>query len=87
MDKVQKYSSFKIEIIAYAIIHAQVKFTLCLRILGAILSLPKYIFMVWCLVKHRYNFNFTFTFTLTKYHAVKTYEGVDCSWHFNLGTR
>jgi hypothetical protein len=27
---------------------------------GAILPLPQYVFMVWCLVKHRDNFTFTF---------------------------
>jgi hypothetical protein len=27
--------------------------------------IPKYVFMAWCLVKHRDNFNFTFTFTFT----------------------
>jgi hypothetical protein len=28
----------------------------------AIPSLPQYVFIVWCLVKHRDNFTFTFTF-------------------------
>jgi hypothetical protein len=28
---------------------------------GAILPLPQYVFMAWCLVKHRDNFIFTFT--------------------------
>jgi hypothetical protein len=28
---------------------------------GNILPLPQYVFMVWCLVKHRDNFTFTFT--------------------------
>jgi hypothetical protein len=27
---------------------------------GAIPPLPQYVFMVWCLVKHRDNFTFTF---------------------------
>jgi hypothetical protein len=27
---------------------------------GAILPLPQYAFMAWCLVKHRDNFTFTF---------------------------
>jgi hypothetical protein len=27
---------------------------------GAIPPLPQYVFMAWCLVKHRDNFNFTF---------------------------
>jgi hypothetical protein len=31
----------------------------------AIPPLPQYVFMVWCLVKHRDNFTFTFTFTFT----------------------
>jgi hypothetical protein len=30
---------------------------------GAIPSLPRYVFLAWCLVKHRDNFTFTFTFT------------------------
>jgi len=29
--------------------------------LGAILALPKYVFIAWCLVKHREKFNFIFT--------------------------
>jgi hypothetical protein len=28
---------------------------------GAIPPLPQYVFMAWCLVKHRENFTFTFT--------------------------
>jgi len=30
---------------------------------GALLPLSQYVFMAWCLVKHRYNLTFTFTFT------------------------
>jgi hypothetical protein len=30
------------------------------RMCGAIPPLPQYVFMVWCLVKHRGNFTFTF---------------------------
>jgi hypothetical protein len=30
------------------------------RILGAVPPLPLYVFMAWCLVKHRYKFKFTF---------------------------
>jgi hypothetical protein len=30
---------------------------------GAIPPLPEYVFMAWCLVKHRDNFTFTFTLT------------------------
>jgi hypothetical protein len=30
---------------------------------GAIPPLPQYVFMAWCLVKHRNNFTFTFTFS------------------------
>jgi hypothetical protein len=33
---------------------------------GAILPLPQYAFMAWCLVKHRDNFTFTFN------HRVQT---------------
>jgi hypothetical protein len=33
-----------------------------LRMFGAPSPLPQYIFMAWCLVKHR-DFTFTFTFT------------------------
>jgi hypothetical protein len=33
------------------------------RVRGAIRPFPQYVFMVWCLVKHRDNFTFTFTFT------------------------
>jgi hypothetical protein len=29
----------------------------------AIPPLPQYVFIAWCLVKHRKNFTFTFTFT------------------------
>jgi hypothetical protein len=32
------------------------------RMLGAISPLPQYVFMAWCLVKHRDNFTFTFTY-------------------------
>jgi hypothetical protein len=32
--------------------------------LGAMSSLPQYVFMAWCLVKHRDNFTFTFTILL-----------------------
>jgi hypothetical protein len=32
------------------------------RLRGAIPPLPQYVFMAWCLVKHRDNFTFTFTF-------------------------
>jgi hypothetical protein len=35
------------------------------KMLGAIPPLPQYIFMAWCLVKHREKFTFTFTFTFT----------------------
>jgi hypothetical protein len=31
----------------------------------AMLKLPQYVFMAWCLVKHRDNFTFIFIFTLT----------------------
>jgi hypothetical protein len=31
---------------------------------GAIPLLPQYVFMAWCLVKHRDNFTLPFTFTL-----------------------
>jgi hypothetical protein len=31
-----------------------------LRICGVIIPLPQYVFMAWCLVKHRDNFIFTF---------------------------
>jgi len=31
-----------------------------IRIRGAILPLPQYAFITWCLVKHRDNFSFTF---------------------------
>jgi hypothetical protein len=31
------------------------------RMRGAIPPLPQYVFMAWCLVKHRDNFTFTFT--------------------------
>jgi hypothetical protein len=31
---------------------------------GAIIPLPQYAFMAWCLVKHRDNFTFTFTSVL-----------------------
>jgi hypothetical protein len=30
---------------------------------GTIPPLPQYVFMAWCLFKHRGNFTFTFTFT------------------------
>jgi hypothetical protein len=33
-----------------------------LRVRGAILSLPKYVSMAWCLVKYRDNFTFYLTF-------------------------
>jgi hypothetical protein len=32
----------------------------CQRMCGGILPLPKYVFMAWCLVKHKKNFTFTF---------------------------
>jgi hypothetical protein len=32
---------------------------------GAILTLPQYVFMAWCLVKHRDSFNFYFTIGLS----------------------
>jgi hypothetical protein len=34
------------------------------RLCGVIHPFPQYVFMAWCLVKHRDNFTFTFTFTL-----------------------
>jgi hypothetical protein len=34
------------------------------RMSGAIPPFPQYIFMAWCLVKHRDNFTFYFTFTV-----------------------
>jgi hypothetical protein len=45
-----------------------------LRMLGATLPFPQYIFMVWCLVKHRDNFNFTL------FHKEFTYGGVSKSF-------
>jgi hypothetical protein len=35
------------------------------RMHGAIPPLPQYVFMAWCLLKHRDNFTFIFTFTFT----------------------
>jgi hypothetical protein len=39
---------------------------------GAIPPLPQYVFMAWCLVKHRDNFTFTFTLNvvLQKLHPI-----------------
>jgi hypothetical protein len=37
------------------------------RMSGAILSLPQYVFMAWCLVKHSDNFTFTFVFASYAY--------------------
>jgi hypothetical protein len=37
---------------------------------GAIPPLPQYVFVAWCLVKHRENFTFTFTFTFGIVNAV-----------------
>jgi hypothetical protein len=34
---------------------------------GAIPPLPEYVFMAWCLVKHKDNFKFTFTFMFKLY--------------------
>jgi hypothetical protein len=33
---------------------------------GAIPPLPEYVFLAWCLVKHRDIFTFSFTFTLVR---------------------
>jgi hypothetical protein len=47
---------------------------------AAILPLPQYIFMAWCLVKHRDKFTFTFTFTLqlnpilSEFNTVHTFK-------------
>jgi hypothetical protein len=38
---------------------------------GAIPPLPQYVFVVWCLVKHRDNF--TFTFTLVTHRDIFTF--------------
>jgi hypothetical protein len=43
------------------------------RMRGAILPFPQYIFMAWCLVKHRDNFTFTFR-QATRKERKRNYE-------------
>jgi hypothetical protein len=49
-----------------ASLFSEVKLTTCLHLVprlitrGAIPALPQYVFVTWCLVKHRYSFTFTF---------------------------
>jgi hypothetical protein len=38
---------------------------------GALPPLPQYVFMAWCLVKHRDNFTFTFTNGIMIYQKLK----------------
>jgi hypothetical protein len=57
-----------------------------LRMRGAIPPLSQYVFMAWCLVKHRDNFTFPLTFTLVSMEqpgAVRTQ--VTCRLHLLLG--
>jgi hypothetical protein len=53
------------------------------RMHGAIPPLPQYIFMAWCLVKHRDNF--TLPFTLLQKRDVKGYAGQNCLTEINGG--
>jgi hypothetical protein len=46
------------------------------RMRGAIPLHPQYVFMAWCLVKHRDNFTFTFLFTyLLSFQCLMTMHG------------
>jgi hypothetical protein len=41
---------------------------------GAVPSLPQYVFMAWCLVKHRDNFTSTFTICNANMVAVRIFQ-------------
>jgi hypothetical protein len=47
--------------IKYAALIKKLHLVLRSRVTGAISPLPQYVFMSWCLVKHRDIFTFTFT--------------------------
>jgi hypothetical protein len=47
-------------------------------------STPHYVFMAWCLVKHRDNFTFTFTYICVHFlapHRTHSHSLSDYSWH------
>jgi hypothetical protein len=46
-------------------------------------STPKYVFMVWCLVKHRDNFTFTFTVPAASPYRVKNLKESRHHKHFS----
>jgi hypothetical protein len=47
---------------------------------GALSPLPPYVFMVQCLIKHKYNFIFIFTFS-----SVETFCSEDETAYLNIG--
>jgi hypothetical protein len=50
-------------------------------------SIPQYVFMAWCLVKHRdvFTFTFTFTYTFTVWFLVKEMDARPGSKNLFLG--